>query len=402
MKNFIICLIITVNAQLIFAQKPQSKDTKPNNSQINKAIEKDSINRLLSKYNKLKKYDLDLYKQNLNRLNKIESLTKNLYVALDDSLQLKTYNEKIIALKKVNNDAGLKASLESFDKENDRSIQTFETNFNTILKLKKEYDSININAIYRNQFQINQEIKKLQDSIKNLKGQFTFKYFNDKVFCAYIMNKENDEINFHYKTERDQNYSTLEKVKEKLEKDSLIKVRMITNGGMYSPNNEPQGLYIENFKEVKPLDIDNPKDGTNFYMMPNGVFYVDSLNNFGISTTEVFYNQRDKMSRIKHATQSGPMLLINGSMHPNFVKNSKNEKIRSGVGLTQDNKLVFLITNDDCNFYDFASCFQDLFNCKDALFLDGAISKMYLDKISTNYTNGFFVPMISITNKIKK
>jgi uncharacterized protein YigE (DUF2233 family) len=402
MKKIIICLFILVHAKLTFAQTVTPKDLKTNNSQKTKNIEKDSINRLLSKYNKLKKNDLELYKQNLIRLNKIESLTKNLYQALDDSLQLKNYNEKIISLKKVNDDAGLKTNLDLFDKENDRNIKTFETNINTILKLKKEYDSVNINAIYKNQFQINQEIKKLQDSLKDFKGQFTFKYFNDKVFCAYILNKDNDEINFHYKTEENQAYSTLEKVKEKLEKDSLIKVRMITNGGMYSPNNEPQGLYIENYKETNPLDLSNPKDGTNFYMMPNGVFYVDSLNNFGVLTTESFQSQRNKLKPIKHATQSGPMLLINGNMHPNFVKNSKNEKIRSGVGVTQDNKLVFLITNDDCNFYDFASCFQDLFNCKDALFLDGAISKMYLDKISTNYTNGFFVPMISITNRIKK
>lgn len=402
MKNFIICLFIIVSAKLTFSQTATPKDIKPSNSQKTKNFEKDSINRLLPRYNKLKKNDLELYKQNLIRLNKIESLTKNLYVSLDDSLQLKTYNDKIIALKKVNNDASLKTSLELFDKENDKIIQSFETNFNTILKLKKEYDSININAIYTNQFQINQEIKKIQDSIKNFKGQFTFKYFNDKIFCAYIVNKDNDDINFHYKTAQDQNFSTLEKVKEKLETDTLTKVRMITNGGMYSPNNEPQGLYIENFKELKSLDIDNPKDGTNFYMMPNGVFYVDSLNNFGVLTTELFQNKRINSVPIKHATQSGPMLLINGSLHPNFVKNSKNEKIRSGVGVTQDNKLVFLITNDDCNFYDFASCFQDIFNCKDALFLDGAISKMYLDKITTNYTNGFFVPMISITNKIKK
>ena len=80
-------------------------------------------------------------------------------------------------------------------------------------------------------------------------------------------------------------------------------------------------------------------------------------------------------------------------------KTSQNEKIRSGVGITSSNQLVFLITLDDCNFYDFAICFKEMFDCNNALFLDGAISKMFIKDIPTNYLNGLFVPMISITKK---
>ena len=174
---------------------------------------------------------------------------------------------------------------------------------------------------------------------------------------------------------------------------------MITNGGMYSPANEPQGLYIENKKTHKTIDTLNDKDGTNFYLFPNGVFYMDTLNNFGISSTENFIKKISDYSLIKNATQSGPMLINNGEIHKSFSKASQNEKIRSGVGITSSNQLVFLITLDDCNFYDFAICFKEIFDCNNALFLDGAISKMFIKDIPTNYLNGLFVPMISITKK---
>ena len=54
------------------------------------------------------------------------------------------------------------------------------------------------------------------------------------------------------------------------------------------------------------------------------------------------------------ATQSGPMLLINGAINPEFQENSANLKIRSGVGIIDDRNVVFVISNEPINFYDFA------------------------------------------------
>ena len=103
--------------------------------------------------------------------------------------------------------------------------------------------------------------------------------------------------------------------------------------------------------------------------------------------------------KVKLATQSGPMLLINGATHPKFTQGSTNEKIRSGVGKINDKKVIFAITIDESNFYEFAIFFKEIFGCKDALFLDGAISQMYLKDVSPHLTGGNFGAMISVSKK---
>jgi uncharacterized protein YigE (DUF2233 family) len=44
------------------------------------------------------------------------------------------------------------------------------------------------------------------------------------------------------------------------------------NGGMYKPDNSPQGLYIEN-REVA-ASLDTTTGNGNFYLKPNGIFYI--------------------------------------------------------------------------------------------------------------------------------
>lgn len=367
-------------------------------SDFTKCLETDNINKLIKKYNIRKKNDLELYKLSVRKLSYLNYLTKELEKSLDSTNQIKIYNDNIYKLKKLSTSDSFKKFTSNFKNEIDRNYSVIKNNLDSINLIKKEYDSINF-LLYVNQCQINSELKLIQDTLKKVSGSFIFKYFNDRIFCAYIVDS-NDVVNFHYKSSKDERLINLEKVKSNLEKDNL-NVKMITNGGMYSPLNEPQGLYIENFREIKELDTLNPNDGTNFYLLPNGVFYLDSVNNYYVNKTINFKNERKSLKSIKYATQSGPMLVFDGKIHPSFVKTSKNEKIRSGVGITKENKLVFLISMDECNFFDFASCFLEVFNCKNAMFLDGAISKMYLNSIPTDYKNGNFVPMISITNKYK-
>ena len=176
---------------------------------------------------------------------------------------------------------------------------------------------------------------------------------------------------------------------------------MVTNAGMYMPDFQPEGLFIENYKLITPIDTTSPKIVANFYLMPNGVFLIDSLGVPSILETNAYVKKYGLLntSNLKYATQSGPMLVINDSIHPKFIRGSKNFKIRSGVGIINGNKIIFVITLDEVNFYDFATFFNKIFLCKDALFLDGAISRMYLPVVNPNEKGGKFGPLISATKK---
>jgi uncharacterized protein YigE (DUF2233 family) len=102
---------------------------------------------------------------------------------------------------------------------------------------------------------------------------------------------------------------------------------------------------------------------------------------------------------VAYATQSGPMVVINGKINPNFKKDSKSKFTRSGVGIRKDGTLVFAISQQPVTFYDFARIFL-FYGCQDALYLDGAISEMYLPEIGRNQSANKFALLIAITEKI--
>jgi uncharacterized protein YigE (DUF2233 family) len=55
------------------------------------------------------------------------------------------------------------------------------------------------------------------------------------------------------------------------------KLTFAMNGGMYLKDLSPQGLYIEDSKLIKKTNRKNSTYG-NFYMKPNGVFYITKNN----------------------------------------------------------------------------------------------------------------------------
>ena len=391
MTKLIVCLLFILNITLAFNQVNKNQNI---NSTLN---ENDSLQKIIEKYNKLKWKDDKLYRDLNTRIINIDKLNNSLKNELNDTTIKLRYNLNINKILSLDTEQKFNQSLKITSDEDINSTKKLETTLSKIIQTKKEIDTI-CTSIYKNQFQINKEIKRIKDTVQKLRGSYTFKFYNGSTFCAYILNPQVETVNFHYKNKKNENFSSIENLKNSIEKAKLD-IQMITNGGMYSPANEPQGLYIENKKTYKTIDTLNDKDGTNFYLFPNGVFYMDTLNNFGISSTENFIKKISDYSLIKNATQSGPMLINNGEIHKSFSKASQNEKIRSGVGITSSNQLVFLITLDDCNFYDFAICYKEIFDCNNALFLDGAISKMFIKDIPTNFLNGLFVPMISITKK---
>jgi uncharacterized protein YigE (DUF2233 family) len=148
-----------------------------------------------------------------------------------------------------------------------------------------------------------------------------------------------------------------------------------TNGGMYRPDRSPVGLYIENGRELQGAVT--ASGSGNFYLKPNGIFFV-SGNTAGILETSRFLQERP---HVDTATQSGPMLVIGGRIHPKFLSDSTSEKIRNGVGITDAKKVIFAIANNPVTFMQFAKFFRDRLHCPDALYLDGSISSIYAPSV---------------------
>lgn len=165
------------------------------------------------------------------------------------------------------------------------------------------------------------------------------------------------------------------------------------NGGMFNKDFSPQGLYIEN-KEML-ADLDTLNGSGNFYLKPNGVFYVTTDELAFVCKTSDFVNKEE----IKYATQSGPMLVIDGQIHAAFKAGSPNLYIRNGVGILPDNTIVFAISKTEISLYDFAKYFQDL-GCKNALYLDGFISRVYWPEKNWTQTDGNLGVMIGVTKEI--
>lgn len=168
------------------------------------------------------------------------------------------------------------------------------------------------------------------------------------------------------------------------------------NAGMYTPDNFPKGLYIENKQIRVPLDTATTGFG-NFYLQPNGVFAFDDTSAV-ILETKLF----QKQSKSYHfATQSGPLLVINGHLNPVFTPQSTSLFIRNGVGITEGGKIVFAISNQPVNFYVFAMLFKEQLHCPNALFLDGTISKMYAPEINRLDLDGNLGPFVVLSQANK-
>lgn len=142
------------------------------------------------------------------------------------------------------------------------------------------------------------------------------------------------------------------------------------NGGMYQLDLSPLGLLIENGREVAPLNL---KGGHgNFHMQPNGVFFIRPDGGAGVMESRAWAAAPPPAA---YATQSGPMLVSGGRIHPAFDHNGASRYRRNGVGVC-GGSVVLAISRDVVSFGAFARLFRDELQCPDALFLDGAVSAL--------------------------
>ncbi len=154
------------------------------------------------------------------------------------------------------------------------------------------------------------------------------------------------------------------------------------NAGMYGEDLKPIGLYVEDGRRLKKA---NRRDGPgNFHLKPNGVFFIDG-DKGGVMETEAYL--ASGLSP-RYASQSGPMLVIDGEIHPKFSAEGTSYQRRNGVGSPDPHTLVFAISEGSVNFHSFARLFRDHLMCANALFLDGSISSLHAAELSRS--DGFF------------
>ena len=151
------------------------------------------------------------------------------------------------------------------------------------------------------------------------------------------------------------------------------------NAGMYEADKSPVGLLIQQGRIKAQL---NQREGRgNFYMQPNGVFGILNDGRAFVLRTQTFASRNIPPQEIQLATQSGPVMLLNGKVNPKFTKGSSNLHFRNAVGVRNDGQVVFAISEQRVNFFEFSEFLLSL-GCVHALYLDGVVSRMYLPALN--------------------
>jgi uncharacterized protein YigE (DUF2233 family) len=166
-----------------------------------------------------------------------------------------------------------------------------------------------------------------------------------------------------------------------------------TNAGIFDPKFVPCGLTVIDGKEQRALNL---QDGVgNFYMKPNGVFTIVDGRPVIVDSTLI----PSVKGHIQLATQSGPLLVSNGVINPQFKTDSQSRRIRSGVGVRSNGSIVFALSGSPVTFDEFARLFRDSLHCGDALYLDGTISQFYVPGKEPPAASQDFAAMLAVTTK---
>lgn len=150
------------------------------------------------------------------------------------------------------------------------------------------------------------------------------------------------------------------------------------NAGMFHPDYRPVGLLVIDGEELSPI-VTGASDG-NFGLLPNGVFCAGGARPFQVIESRAFAQARPDC---RIATQSGPMLVVDGDLHPRFLEDSDSRYIRNGVGVSPDGQTAwFAISNRPVTFHEFGRLFRDGLGARDALYFDGSVSRLYAPSVN--------------------
>lgn len=210
------------------------------------------------------------------------------------------------------------------------------------------------------------------------------------VVCAYDSRRQELRLASRWRGRRLRSFDDLAQMAMLKEE----RVRFAMNAGMFNDAGEPIGLYVERGDRQKPLNTS--RGPGNFHMLPNGVFSEDRLGVLRVETAQAFA-ARDATPY--WATQSGPMLVLDGELHPNFSANGESRVVRDGVGVRSDHDAYFVISAGPVSFGRFARFFRDHLHCSNALFLDGAVSSLWAPSLNRMDRGAALGPMLMVLDE---
>ena len=171
------------------------------------------------------------------------------------------------------------------------------------------------------------------------------------------------------------------------------RVLFAMNAGMFGKSGSPIGLYVENGNEKHA--VNTGKGAGNFYMSPNGVFWIDGAGVHAAVTDEFIAAKPTP----KWATRSGPMMVMNGKLHPEISEDGPSRNTRNGVGVRDSHTALFVISDKPISFGKLARFFRDELKCDDALYLDGVVSSLW-DRQGERMDKGYDLgPIVVVSAK---
>ena len=149
------------------------------------------------------------------------------------------------------------------------------------------------------------------------------------------------------------------------------------NAGMFHSDYQPVGLFVADGRSVGAVQTKASRG--NFGMLPNGVFCTGGKRPFTVIESRAFAADPPDC---RLATQSGPMLVIDGKLHPRFLVDASSRYIRNGVGVSADGQTAwFAISDRPVTFHEFGRLFRDGLGARNALYFDGSISRLYAPEV---------------------
>ena len=151
------------------------------------------------------------------------------------------------------------------------------------------------------------------------------------------------------------------------------RVAFAMNAGMFDEDGRPIGLAITGRRQVHAINLN---DGPgNFHLKPNGVFSVAHTGAARIAPSGPM-TAIQRAQTVELATQSGPMLVIDGKLHPKLSHDGQSRFIRNGVGV-RDGRALFVISNEVVSMGKLARFFRDSLHARNALYFDGSVSALW-------------------------
>lgn len=149
------------------------------------------------------------------------------------------------------------------------------------------------------------------------------------------------------------------------------------NAGMFHRDYRPVGLYIADGRRLG--QVMTAAGGGNFGLLPNGVFCTGLDRPYAVIESKAF---KENPPECRLATQSGPMLVIDGELHPRFLVDASSRYVRNGVGVSADGQTAwFAISNRPVTFHEFGRLFRDGLGAENALYFDGSLSQIYAPEV---------------------